>query len=123
MKDLQELEEILLSCWPKLDRQEQILSTQIYRLLAVGSPVGVQQLAESLQLSEEELRRILQSWWGVFYDGNGKINSYWGLTLPVTNHQFHVEGRKLHTWCAWDTLFIPQLIDKQASVVSMCTSK
>jgi alkylmercury lyase len=37
----------------------------------------------------------------------------------MPHHQFQVEGRRLFTWCAWDTLFMPELIQKEASVISI----
>jgi alkylmercury lyase len=33
-------------------------------------------------------------------------------------HRLRVEGRQLYTWCAWDALFIPELIDRTAEVES-----
>lgn len=34
------------------------------------------------------------------------------------SHRFEVEGRTLHTWCAYDALFLPELIGKKARVRS-----
>jgi len=34
------------------------------------------------------------------------------------SHRFEVDGRTLHTWCAYDALFIPELIGKTAKVRS-----
>ena len=34
-----------------------------------------------------------------------------GLTLTSTTHSFEVRGQQLHTWCAWDTLFLPALLN------------
>jgi len=35
-------------------------------------------------------------------------------------HSFRVDGQQLYTWCAWDALFIPQIINKTAHVESTC---
>jgi alkylmercury lyase len=43
-----------------------------------------------------------------------------GLALPAMPHRLQVDGRTLHAWCAWDTLFLPQLIGKPAGVESTC---
>ncbi len=40
------------------------------------------------------------------------------MALGETPHEFEVEGRTLYTWCAWDTLFLPELIGKDATVRS-----
>ena len=43
-----------------------------------------------------------------------------GLTLRPTAHEFRVRTRQLHTWCAWDTLFLPALLRETADVRSTC---
>lgn len=43
-----------------------------------------------------------------------------GLTLRRTAHAFEVAGQRLHTWCAWDTLFLPALLGATARVRSTC---
>jgi alkylmercury lyase len=35
-------------------------------------------------------------------------------------HRFLVNGQTLYTWCAWDSLFIPQILGKTARVESTC---
>jgi alkylmercury lyase len=117
---LDQLHESLLECFPKLNHSEQTVSMEIYRLLSKGSSIGIKELAESVEIPETELRRILENWWDIFYDTGGNIISYRGLSLRPSVHEFRVEGCKLYTWCAWDTLFIPQLIGKSAAVASIC---
>ncbi|AFT84851.1 organomercurial lyase [Paraburkholderia phenoliruptrix] len=41
-------------------------------------------------------------------------------SLRGTPHTFEVDGRRLYTWCAFDTLFFPALIGRTAQVVSRC---
>jgi alkylmercury lyase len=41
-----------------------------------------------------------------------------GLTLRETPHELEVDGRQLHAWCAWDTLFLPALLGRTARVRS-----
>ncbi|MCQ4438245.1 organomercurial lyase, partial [Clostridioides difficile] len=45
------------------------------------------------------------------WDDYGNVVGY-GLTLRETPHTFEVDGRRLYTWCAFDTLFFPALIDR-----------
>jgi len=56
----------------------------------------------------------------VFYDDDGRIVGYWGLALTEMAHRFIVNGQTLYTWCAWDSLFIPQILGKPARVESTC---
>jgi alkylmercury lyase len=34
------------------------------------------------------------------------------------HHRFEVDGRELSTWCAWDSLFIPEILGRSARVTS-----
>src|SRR5438105_3553591 len=49
-----------------------------------------------------------------------RITGYWGLALSPTAHRFLIRGRLLYTWCAWDSLFIPELLGESARVESSC---
>ncbi|MGH8631979.1 MAG: organomercurial lyase, partial [Burkholderiales bacterium] len=62
----------------------------------------------------------LRSWYGVQFDSAGSVVGFWGLTLSNTKHRFRVNGQNLYTWCAWDTLFIPTILDADAEVESTC---
>ncbi|MDN4571692.1 hypothetical protein DBB29_00190 [Pandoraea cepalis] len=55
------------------------------------------------------------------WDDVGNVVGY-GLTLRETSHVFKVDGRRLYTWCAFDTLFFAILIDRTARVTSRCAS-
>jgi alkylmercury lyase len=48
------------------------------------------------------------------------VVGFWGLALDQMPHRLHVDGRELRAWCAWDTLFLPELIGKPAAVASSC---
>ena len=43
-------------------------------------------------------------------DERGHVIGHGGLALDETVHRFDVDGRRLHAWCAWDTLFLPELL-------------
>lgn len=43
-------------------------------------------------------------------DQNGAVVGFSGLTLRPTAHTFVVGGRRLHTWRAWDALFLPVML-------------
>ena len=63
---------------------------------------------------------MLARWHGVQRNADGAVTAFWGLTLSKTKHRFRVDGRELHTWCAWDTLFLPPLLGATAEVESAC---
>jgi alkylmercury lyase len=118
--DLAQLTATVIDLFPKLNEQEQRLSLHLYRLLAKGVPVSPQQIATTLELPVEVINDTLKQWWGVHYDDEDRIIAYWGLALPQSEHRFKIDGVTLYAWCAWDTLFIPELLGRTARVESSC---
>jgi alkylmercury lyase len=111
----------IVKVFPALDRFEQCLSLELYRLLSGGQPVARAVLAERLQVSVEIVNRILDGWPGVFSDSERRIVGYWGLAIAAaytSPHHLTMDGRTLAAWCAWDTLFLPHLLGKTAEVES-----
>jgi alkylmercury lyase len=90
------------------------LARALLRELAKGRPVA----PESLPAPGGSA--ALDRWPNVERDEHGRIVAFSGLTLEPTAHRFTVGGRQLHTWCAWDTLFLPALLDQAAHVRSSC---
>ena len=118
--NIEEVAATLNSVLPSIDKKEQRVAIELYRLLAKGEPVAVETLAEIVQLASDEIETLLDQWYGVFRDDEKRIIGFWGLALSETKHQFEVDGRRLHTWCAWDSLFIPEILQKSARVESTC---
>jgi len=119
--NLQDLATRIVGCFPRLDLPEQHLSLALYRLLAEGQPVRRAVLAERLAISAETVNRILDGWPGVFSDRQRDVIGYWGLSIPSAYagpHKLTVNGRTLSAWCAWDTLFLPQLLGGSAEIES-----
>ncbi len=110
----------LLPVLPSLDAREQTLSLKLLQLLANGNPVSRQQLAESLSVSIDVVNETLGRWWGVYYDEQHQITGYWGLSVKPTQHHVRINGRTLYAWCAWDTLFLPGLLNATVTIESRC---
>ena len=119
---LNDLVEILSLAFPRLNPLEQKVSLQIHRLLAQGHPLPRQHVADSLQLPVESINDMLNRWWGIHYDNQSQIVGYWGLSIHPTQHRFEVDGQTLFTWCAWDTLFLPEILKASARVESSCAT-
>ena len=121
--ELEEVSSQLLACLPTFDEEEQRLAVEIYRQLADGAPLRREQLAKSLDLSNSRLSEILrrQNIQSMTYaDESGNVVGFGGLAVVAMPHKFRVEGRALYTWCAWDSLFIPRILGKQAEVETAC---
>ena len=106
--------------FPRLTPDEQRISVALYQLLIQGRPVTREALAARVGLPLAQVDAVLREWYGVFDDAAGEIIGYWGLTLEQMKHRFRVNDRLLYAWCAWDTLFIPQILDAVAEVESTC---
>lgn len=96
------------------------LGRALLTLLARGEPVADEQLAAETNRPLGEVTAMLESWPNVHRDGRGAVVAFSGLSLRPTAHHFVVGGRQLFTWCAWDTLFLPALLDEPAEVRSTC---
>lgn len=120
--NLNDLAGSVVGCFPTLDLLEQRMSLELYRLLAEGQPVPRATLAERLGIPVDSVNRILDTWPGVFSDPKRQVVGYWGLAIPAayaSPHRFTIDGRSLSAWCAWDTLFLPQLLGQTAQVESI----
>ncbi len=115
---VQELARKITRARPVLESTERQIVVHLYRLLGAGEPVSPRRLADAVNLPEPRVREILGQWPGVYYDSDGSVIGFWGLALGEMPHRFEVGGRTLYTWCAWDSLFIPEMLGKPARVTS-----
>lgn len=101
--------------------QEQTVALALYRELAKGRPVDADQLGRALGVTSDESRALLErdaikSF--VYPDSEGRVLGFGGLAAAPMHHRFEVGGRNLWTWCAWDSLFIPEILGREARVTS-----
>ena len=52
-------------------------------------------------------------------DRERRVLGFGGLATMPMHHRFEVDGRELSTWCAWDSLFIPEILGRSARVASL----
>ncbi len=93
------------------------LLIKTWRKLAQGRPVtktDVGQISEGLGIPFEQADEFLRG--ATERDADDNIIGLMGLSLnPDWAHRFNINGNSFRTWCAWDTLFLPAMVD--ASVV------
>ncbi len=111
----------MMDAVPALGDDAKRLAVELYRQLALGEPVRQESLAEALGVPSEEIAALLKDeqlkgW--VFYDDENSVIGFRGLAIRKMLHRFEVDGRTLYTWCAIDSLFIPDLLGKPAKVES-----
>ena len=75
-----------------------------------------------MAVPEVDVKTVLDSWRGVFYDDLNRVIGFWGMTIKEMKHHFEVNGKTVFTWCAWDALFIPELINTTANIISHCAT-
>jgi len=103
-----------------LDCTQDVACQQILQVLAeTGQPLPPDDLARRLQMSQESLMAYLVRIPDTEFDEQGNILG-WGITLVPTQHQFWVKGRSLFTWCAFDTVLFPSLLQAKAHIQSTC---
>ena len=88
-------------------------------LLARGKPASPEDIAAASGKSPEEVRAALDQFPNAEWDDQGRVVGL-GLTLRPTPHRFEVEGHTLFAWCALDTLMLPIILGRPASIESPC---
>lgn len=101
--------------------REQRVVLGLYRLLARGEPVSAANLARQVGVSEMGVEEVLgalpPSW---IERGGGAISGFCGLGLAATRHRLTAGGATLYAWCAFDCLFLPEILDRELGVESKC---
>ncbi len=118
--NIERLRDFFVDVFPAMNLAQQRLALALYRGLATGLPVEVSRLAGFAELSRAEIEQILHDWPGVFFDDEGRVIGFWGIALAEMPHRMRVNGQTVFAWCAWDTLFIPRLLDRTVRVDSAC---
>lgn len=108
----------LAGAMPRLDASEQQIAIALYGLIAEGEPVPLDRLADKVSRPTADIAALLKDLPGVFFDDQQRVIGFWGLALFEMPHRLDVTGVELYAWCAWDTLFLPELIGKPINVES-----
>jgi alkylmercury lyase len=113
--------EQLAAATPTLDHQQQRIALHIYWLIAAtAKPVTIPQLADVAGASESMVEESLRSWPLVLWDAQDRVIGFWGIhSQHITpTHAIKVDGTVVYAWCAWDTLFITELLGRPTQVTS-----
>ena len=97
------------------------LTVRLWREVARGNPVSpqrVEQIASALDLEQQTAHEVLDKM--CERDGDGNVVGIAGLSQHQHPHRFTVNGIQLATWCAWDSLFLPVMLQQTALVSSSC---
>lgn len=107
--------------FPALSSNEQRVAIVLLRELSKGEPVAIAQVARALGAPIDTAETLVKDSALSPFVHAGKadqIQGFWGLSVARTHHQIAVKGRILWTWCAYDTLFMPELLGETAAIES-----
>jgi len=121
MANIREITDALVEDAGKLDYnpQESQVFIKALQLLSKGEPLNSKQLAQIAKengLSEDEANEALN--WVAEKNKDGNIAGLAGLSVNQWSHKFKVNGSNLTTWCALDTLYLPQILNQTVAVES-----
>ncbi len=103
-----------------LHGDEARLFVQTLRRLMEGQHLNsgdVDRLAGEVGLTRDQADSVLN--WIAERNDEGDIVGLAGLSLNDWNQKFRVNGNDFTTWCALDTLYLPQVLKKTAEVEAM----
>ncbi len=106
----------------RADAAAQRVLLALYRLIAVGLPVDRDGLAQAVGCGSVEVAEILAAIpaSNFLYDSGGLIVGFRGLGQVPTRHHLGFAGRRLFAWCAFDCLFLAELLGGALEVASAC---
>ena len=121
---LEAIRRATLAAFPPLSAEAQRLGLALYHALTTTGPVRREELAAAVDVATREVIAILDQpgmRCQVQYDDDKHIVGFAGLSTAPTPHRVTLNGHRRFTWCAWDALFIPDLVgESRALVESVC---
>lgn len=116
--DLETLTDWVLRSALQMKPADRRLGRILHQELLLGSPVELKRLATLAGLDQAIVAYFARRW--VRQDEDGLAFAFFGLTLQRTKHRLTIRGRDLYAWCAWDTLFLPELLGETVTIESSC---
>lgn len=96
------------------------VSRAAIQLLAEGRPATTEALVVATGASHEQIGDLIEVARAQGYQVEDGAVVGAALTLRPTQHRFQVRGRELYTWCGFDALFLPIMLEELATVTSTC---
>jgi alkylmercury lyase len=115
---VESVSEAIQGAMPVLDETDRQIAMNIHRLMRLGKPVELSDVAETAGIDVADVEARLASWPGVFRDKEGRVAGFWGHAVAALDPEYRLsaDGVTTYGWCALDTLFIPGIIGKAVRV-------
>lgn len=103
-----------------LDDDGRRIALATYRLLTTPAAVTVDAIADAADTTPAAVDARLSDWAGVFRNRDGAVVGFWGLARQPLDPEYRLDDPTGHTvgyaWCAWDSLFLPTVLDRPLAV-------
>lgn len=103
----------LAAATPTLDHEQQRIAQHVYHLIAANAePATVAQIADAAKVLPDRVEESLRSWPLVLWDDQDRVVGFWGIHANHISptHAIAVDDTTVYAWCAWDTLFITEIL-------------
>ncbi len=114
----------LIDLLPQLNKDCRDLSQLLYFELVKGKAVTLQHLKSISGYSEARLITLLSQLNYLHYNDDRAIVAYRGITLMPTQYRieidFFTEKTVVFTWCAFDSLFLADLLKQNLTIFAEC---
>lgn len=108
--------------FPPLAADERSTALAVFREMASGGPARPGDVARRAGVPLARVEGMLERWPGVFREEDGGVVGFWGLALTEMPHPVRAGSVRLYGWCAWDTLFLGELLGTELRVESNCAA-
>lgn len=87
-----------------------------------GEPVSLENLARRSNLTTQDVQNIISALpaSNIIYGANNNIIGFRGLGLKPSAHKIVKQEKTLYAWCAFDCLFLPELLNGSLDIRSTC---
>lgn len=103
----------------EVDNTGRAVARAVWEILTRGEPVPVEAIAGLAGVEPASVSERLDSWPGVFRDGQRRVVGFAGLALSEMAHRFQAEGgAPVFAWCALDPMLIVPILGRAARVDS-----
>lgn len=104
---------------PPLSARQLALVLSAYRAMLAGTPGEVTTIAAGADWRADEAASQMRKWPGVYFDEQGKVIGFWGLTVaPISTHLVTTKAGSSWAWCALDPLFILPLVNERGTIAA-----
>lgn len=118
-KTIERLASAIAAATFELDDVGRATARATWGLLTEGRPATIEAIAAKAALAPRAVSTRLDTWPGVFKDGDGNVVGFAGLALSGMAHSFEAEGgARIFAWCALDPMLIVPILGRPARIAA-----